>query len=115
MVDQNIDQQSSDAVHSVENALVTLWDKAREASLLISTLREEKKRLVQRITELDDEVEHLKEITLQQQAQLDVLKSEAATDAEQKIGSVNLDVEEKRLLQQKIRTIISKLDQYITQ
>ena len=34
MVDQNLEQESSDAMHSVENTLASLWDKAREASLL---------------------------------------------------------------------------------
>jgi ABC-type ATPase with predicted acetyltransferase domain len=112
MVDQTIDQQSSDAVNSVENALASLWDKAREASLLISTLREEKKRLVQRIADLDEEVAHLKHLTVQQQSQLVDLKTES--ESGKKSSAVSIDIEEKRQLQQKIRTIITKLDQYIT-
>lgn len=112
MVDQSIDQQSSDAVNSVENALASLWDKAREASLLISTLREEKKRLIQRIADLDEEVAHLKQLTARQQTQLDIAQLE--NESEKKSGSISIDIEEKRQLQQKIRNIITKLDQYIS-
>lgn len=109
MVDQNIDQSSSDAVNGVENALSALWDKAREASLVISTLREERKKLAQRIAELEEEVAHLKNSN--QQVQADLLKA-----SEHSIGSgISLDPEEKRLLQQRLRTVIAKLDQYIGQ
>lgn len=109
MVDQNIDQSSSDAVNGVENALSALWDKAREASLVISTLREERKRLAQRIAELEEEVSHLK--SSNQQVQADLLKA-----AEHSNGSgVSMDPDDKRLLQQRIRTMIAKLDQYLGQ
>jgi archaellum component FlaC len=114
MVDQNIDQQASDAVNSVENALSSLWDKAREASLLISTLREERKRLQHRIADLEEEVTQLKIFSAQQTSQLEALKAESASEAGKKSAAVSLDLEEKRILQQKIRTVISKLDQYIT-
>lgn len=114
MVDQNLDQQSSDAMNSVENALSSLWDKAREASLLISTLREEKKRLIQRVAELDEEIIHLKANNAQKDSQIEQLRTEAVSDAGKKLGAINIDLEEKRILQQKIRTIIAKLDQYIT-
>lgn len=114
MVDQNLDQHSSDAVNSVENALSSLWDKAREASLLISTLREEKKRLIQRIADLDEEISHLKANNLQQRSQIDMLQADAETAAQKRSGAILVDTEEKRILQQKIRSIISKLDQYIT-
>lgn len=114
MVDQNLDQESSDAVHSVENALASLWDKAREASLLISTLREEKKRLLQRIEELEDDVKHAKNETVLQQSQLEKLKFELSTDNAKKNSSLQIDEEEKRHLQQKLKNTIAKLDQYLT-
>ncbi|MFA6457375.1 MAG: hypothetical protein WCW40_11180 [Bacteroidota bacterium] len=114
MVDQNIDQQSSDAVHSVENALSSLWDKAREASLLISTLREEKKRLLKKIEELEEEVSQTKSLSAHQQSQIEQLRQDLASDTLQKNGNIALEQDEKRILQQKIRNIISKLDQYLT-
>lgn len=109
MVDQNIEQSSSDAVNGVEHALSSLWDKAREASLLISTLREERKRLSLRIAELEEEVSHLK--SSNQQAQADLQKAAELSNG----SAVSMDAEEKRLLQQRIRTMIAKLDQYIGQ
>ncbi|MFA6468951.1 MAG: hypothetical protein WCW35_08635 [Bacteroidota bacterium] len=114
MVDQNIDQQSTDAVHSVENALSSLWDKAREASLLISTLREEKKHLIKKIEELEEEVNQVKSLTTHQQTQIEQLRQDLESDTFQKNGSIALEQDEKRILQQKIRNSISKLDQYLT-
>jgi predicted nucleic acid-binding Zn-ribbon protein len=114
MVDQNLDQQSSDAVNSVENALSALWDKAREASLLISTLREERKRLMQRISELDDEVAGLKAGSAQQQSEIESLKADAMNESGRARETVAIDAEEKRMLQQKVRSVIAKLDQYLT-
>lgn len=105
MVDQNIDPHSSDAVHGVETALTALWDKAREASLLISTMREERKRLSQRIIELEEELTVLRTAneTLQSQA----------SESGKKTDSIALDAEERRALQQKVRSLIAKIDQYI--
>lgn len=114
MVDQNIDQQSSDAIHSVENALSALWDKAREASLLISTLREERKRHIKLLEELEEELHQLKDQTVTQQSLIEKLQLQLNSEAEKKNGSMALQEEEKRMLQQKIRNIISKLDQYLT-
>jgi chromosome segregation ATPase len=111
MVDQNLDQPSSDSVHGVENALSSLWDKAREASLLISTLREEKKHLAQRIGELEDELRNARHDTAELQSQFDAARSTAAA----KTSSVDMEEDEKRMLQQKLRSVISKLDQYLTQ
>ncbi len=113
MVDQNLEQESSDAMHSVENTLASLWDKAREASLLISTLREEKRRLLLKIDELEDELKQTKNDVILQQSQIEKLKQEHVSDAVQKNGTVNLDNDEKRLLQQKLKSVISKIDQYL--
>ncbi len=110
MVEQNVEQESSDAVHSVENALSALWDKAREASLLISTLREERKRLLLKIDELEEEISHSKSVSEELQMQIEKLQ----TGKTLKNAAINLEEEEKRLLQQKLRNVISKLDQYLT-
>ncbi len=113
MVDQNFEQGSSDAINSVENALASLWDKAREASLLISTLREEKKRLLRKIDELEEDLKQSKNDAILQQAQIETMKMNAVSDTIQKNESIALDVNERRLLQQKLRNVISKLDQYL--
>lgn len=112
MVDQNLEQPSSDSLNSVENALSSLWDKAREASLLISTLREEKKHLVRRIDELEEELRNSKNEVSRIQSQVDSVNSSVAAA---RSSSVNLEEDEKKLLQQKLRSVISKLDQYLTQ
>lgn len=111
MVDQNLDQPTSDSIHNVENALSTLWDKAREASLLISTLREEKKHLLVRIDEMEDEIRNFKNDIARLQSQIET----TATSAAARSSAVSLDEEQKRVLQQKLRSVISKLDQYLTQ
>ena len=113
MVDQNFEQESSDAIHSVENALASLWDKAREASLLISTLREEKKRLLLTISELEEDIQQSKNDNILQHAQIEKMKESTASENVQKNKTIALDQNEKRILQQKLRNVISKLDQYL--
>ena len=110
MVEQNLEQESSDSMHSVENALSSLWDKAREASLLISTLREEKRQLLLKIEEMESEMVSAKNDIMHLQSQIENLQSNAAV----KNVAINLEEGEKRLLQQKLRNVISKLDQYLT-
>ena len=114
MVDQNFEQDSSDAIHSVENALASLWDKAREASLLISTLREEKKRLLKKIDELEEDLQQSKNDIVLQQSQIEKMKETVASEIVHKNESLALDSDEKRILQQKLRNVISKIDQYLT-
>ena len=113
MVEQNFEQESSDAIHSVENALASLWDKAREASLLISTLREEKRQLVAKINELEEDLNQSKNDFILQHSQIEKLKEATSAQSAQKNGAMAYDEEEKRILQQKLRNIISKLDQYL--
>ncbi len=113
MVDQNFEQESSDAIHSVENALASLWDKAREASLLISTLREEKKRLLLTISELEEDLQQSKNDNILRHAQIEKMKEHTASENVQKNKTIALDQNEKRILQQKLRNVISKLDQYL--
>ena len=113
MVDQNFEQESSDAIHSVENALASLWDKAREASLLISTLREEKKRLLLTISELEEDLQQSKNDNILRHAQIEKMTEHTASENVQKNKTIALDQNEKRILQQKLRNVISKLDQYL--
>ncbi len=113
MVEQNFEQDSPDVIHGVENALASLWDKAREASLLISTLREEKKRLLIKINELEEDLKQSKSDIVLQQLQIERNKEVVASDNAQKIETIALDENDKRILQQKLRNIISKLDQYL--
>jgi hypothetical protein len=113
MVDQNLEQESSDAIHSVENALASLWDKAREASLLISTLREERKGLLKKIDELEDDLQQSKNDFILQQSQIEKMREAVISETIQKNETIALGGAEKRMLQQKLRNVISKLDQYL--
>lgn len=110
MVEQHVEQESTETVNSVENALASLWEKAREASLLISTLREEKKRLLAKIEELEEEIKVSKNDVSLLHSQMEKLHA----GKELKSAAINLEEEEKRILQHKLRSVISKLDQYIT-
>jgi predicted nucleic acid-binding Zn-ribbon protein len=110
MVDQKIENESSSQV--VENALAMLWEKAREASYLISTLRDEKTKLQTRIHELEDELvqvkSELREMRSHAEAREGALTNGAGT------SSVLLAEDDKRELQRRIKAIIGKLDQYLS-
>ncbi len=112
MVDQKIENQTSESTHTVENALTALWEKAREASYLISTLRDDKKKLQSKIEEIEEELLHVKNELLMKQSQLDQMQKEMSNGSAQ--SSIALAEDEKREIQQKMRLIISKLDQYLS-
>lgn len=109
MVDQKIEKEISDvSAHGIENALTALWEKAREASYLISTLRDEKRKLHAKIAELEEELRQTKNELLLMQTRT------SQADAMNNGSSVNLGEEEKQELQKKIKSIIGKLDQYLS-
>lgn len=110
MVDQKIENESSSQV--VENALAMLWEKAREASYLISTLRDEKLKLQTKIDELEEEL-------LQVKSELNEIRShseerDAALHNGTGKSAVLLAEDDKRELQRRIKSIIGKLDQYLS-
>lgn len=114
MTDQDLEKHSSDLVHNVENAISLLWDKAREASLLISTLREEKKRLLSRVEELQSDLTQSRNEILLLQSQIEKLNQEIAKNGALKNNALAMSDEEKKILQQKLKNALTKLDQYLT-
>jgi predicted nucleic acid-binding Zn-ribbon protein len=112
MVDQKIEKENMDSAQSLENSLSALWEKAREASYLISTLRDEKHRLLSRIEELEEEIEHERSIIRAKEAEIEQLTVRVKADEQRE--AIAIDDAEKRLLQQKIRTAVAKLDQYLS-
>ncbi|KAB2926364.1 MAG: hypothetical protein F9K22_00540 [Bacteroidetes bacterium] len=109
MVDQKIDP-NADPTHAVENALTALWDKAREASYLISTLRDERKKLQTRVEELELELAGVRTELGSRIGELERMQDDLQARG---TASVALGDEERRALQQKIRNIMTVLDQYL--
>ena len=115
MVDQKIEQETTEVTNPVENALNALWEKAREASLLISTLNEEKKALVKRIEELEEELETVKSDVSIKQSSIEQLRNEIEHNGNiPPIDGIVMDAEEKHRLESKVKNIIAKLDQYLS-
>lgn len=116
MVDQKIDPEIVDSTAAIETALSALWEKAREASLLISTLRDEKKSLLQRIEELEEDVKHSHNDAILKQSAIEQLRIEVTEHSSnaKNLTSNGMSEEEKRDVEYKLKTIISKLDQYLS-
>ena len=112
MVDQKIEKENIDSTQSIETALTALWEKAREASYLISTLRDEKKRLQVRIEELEEELAQGKNALQLKEVHIERLNDELTSGEKQE--GIAMAAEEKRMLQQKIRSAVSKLEQYLS-
>lgn len=112
MVDQKIEKENADSNQSIEAALTALWEKAREASYLISTLRDEKKRLQARIDEMEEELAQGKNALQLKEQQIERLTNELSSGKMQ--DGISLAAEEKRIMQQKIRNAVIKLEQYLS-
>ena len=110
MEDQN-ESILNETEHTIEQALQVLWDKAREVSVLISTLREEKKRLQYQISELENDLkESHKEL---QEKKLLVEKLHAEQGEGSRNGGAGLDEAQREELQEKINIILSKINSYL--
>ena len=116
MVDQKIDPEILDSTTAIETALSALWEKAREASLLISTLRDEKKSLLQRIEELEEDVKQSHNDAILKQTAIEQLRMELTehSSSSQAVIVNGMSEEEKSDVEHKLKTIISKLDQYLS-
>jgi len=101
-------------------ALEPVWEKVRTAAALMSSLRQEKTHLEERIAGLEEEVRRNNDVLSRQGAELARLKSQVdALDAlpqapvqPQPVAVLGSD--ERVQLQQKIKTALSKLDTYLS-
>lgn len=113
MVDQKLEKENNiDSAHGVENALTTLWEKAREASYLITTLQDERIKLQTKVNELEGELQSAKNEILLKDSQLEKMSTELRTKL--KAETNGIDEDEKRMLRQKIKNILGTLDQYLS-
>jgi len=109
MVDQKIDP-NADPTHAVESALTALWDKAREASYLISTLRDERKKLQARVEELERDLNGVRTDLGARIAELERMQDDLQARGS---ASIALNEEDRKALQSRIRNVMSVLDQYL--
>lgn len=109
-MDDNKEQLVVENSRSIEDALQMLWEKAREASVVISALREEKKKLQYQNEELERELQQTHNDLLVKKSELEKLRNDVS---EVQNGSVSLRDEEKKELQQKLQTILVKINSYL--
>lgn len=95
---------------SLEAALQMLWEKAREASVVISTLREEKKKLLYQIDELEKEIQHLYGELESKKKEIDELRSNSSLETSN--GMLLNDVDKKEM-QEKLKLVLGKINSYL--
>ncbi|MBW7887080.1 MAG: hypothetical protein H3C35_01815 [Bacteroidetes bacterium] len=109
-MDDNKEQTIIENPRSIEDALQILWEKAREASVVISTLREEKKKLQYQVEELTQELQQTHNDLLVKRTELEKLRTENTGTIN---GSAVVAEEEKKELQQKLQLILEKINSYL--
>ncbi len=113
-----MDQQNTDTttalqpdLKSVESSLKVLWDRARRASEVIHTLREERKVLAAKVEELAAENRRLQN-DLGRKDQL--LKSVAATAEEAAARKATIFPDgERDAMTARIKVLLAKLESYL--
>ena len=95
---------------SLEAALQMLWEKAREASVVISTLREEKKKLLYQIDELEKEIQYLHSELNSRKNEIEEIRNSTAEVSSN--GALLSDVDKKEL-QEKLKLILGKINSYL--
>lgn len=101
------------------SALEPVWEKVRAVAALLSSLRQEKKQLEERVAELEAEVRRANETLAVQEAELARVKAEFDTiettgRTQVQCPAAVLGTEERLQLQQKIKTALSKIDTYLS-
>ena len=110
-----LDQDSNDQqMNPFASALEPVWEKVRTTAALMAVLREEKVHLEERIAGLEESLRRNTEVLLQQEEELARLKSHEDSQEPSSHGPVQCPVlmapEERVQLQQKIKTVLSKID-----
>ena len=100
------------------SALEPVWEKVRTAAAMMASLREEKLRLEEKITGLENEVHRNNELLARQGAELARLKTQLDSLEAAPLAPVQCPValapEERVQLQQKIKTALAKIDTYLS-
>ncbi len=104
------EQITTETERSLENALQMLWDKSREASVVISTLREEKKKLLYQIDELEKEVQHLYSELNGKKSEIETIRNSMGDISTNGAMLNNID---KKELQEKLTIILGKINSYL--
>lgn len=99
-------------------ALEPVWEKVRAAAVVMASLRQEKKQLEERVTGLEDEVRRTSQALADQASEFARLKAEyeslGSSGRTQMQCPAVLGTEERLVLQQKIKTALSKIDTYLS-
>ena len=96
----------------LEGVFKVVWEKTRATAELIRQLREEKRGLLQRVSELESEAEKLLGAAVKQEQELKRLRAEHAAMVSSADGNV-LSADEKERLKGKIRDLIAKINSYL--
>jgi hypothetical protein len=111
-MEEKTEEVISEQTHSVEYALQMLWDKAREASVVISTLREEKKKLVFQIDELEKELRQTRHDMLIQKSEMEKLRTECSVEQSAN-GTFHLAEKDVKEIQEKLTLLLLKINSYL--
>ena len=115
----HLEQETNEQpINPFVSALEPVWEKVRTAAALMASLREEKRHLVERIAGLEEEVRRNNDLLSQQGAELARLKSQVESLESSPHAPVQCPVvlapEERVVLQQKIKTVLSKIDSHLS-
>lgn len=106
-----IDVGSSRGSRALENALTTLWEKARRASEIILGLREENRILQKKAADLEAELAAIKQSLDARSQEMRSLKEQFSVL--QSHNNDSFSKEEKEALKAKIQELILKIDSYL--
>jgi SMC interacting uncharacterized protein involved in chromosome segregation len=112
-VQEEIEHEIASNGTSLENALKQLWERARIASEVITTLRNEKKQLQDKVNELESSMARTKSEALVKEVELEHLREEIERlhVLEKSNGSLN-DSEKMKVIG-KIKSLIEKINTYL--
>ncbi|MEI6052314.1 MAG: hypothetical protein WCQ44_06400 [Opitutaceae bacterium] len=111
-------ESTEQQINPYTSALEPVWEKVRTAASMMTSLREEKQRLVERVAALEQEVRHKADMLAAQGAEVEHLKSlveslETSPHAPVQCPAV-IGPDERVLLQQKIKNALSKIDAHLS-
>ncbi len=108
-----IEPSASKETNSVDDALRILWDKAKEASDLISELKRERQQLHTKLIAIESELSRLRNELITKDQEVKRLKGELAQSANTNNGTIAILTEEKEVLKNRIRELIATINSHL--
>jgi predicted nucleic acid-binding Zn-ribbon protein len=110
---EQVEQEVNSVENSLEAALKQLWEKAYSAATSINSLREEKNVMQLRVDDLEAALSRMQSELTKKNSEIEQLRHELERMQFESASNGLLDKEERLKIQEKVKTILEKINSHL--